>query len=132
MSKLTALEVKNLSQPGRYGDGDGLYLRIAPGGSKQWIQRILIDSQRRDLGLGGFPSITLAEARRLAVANKAEAKANGQVKRERKARISASATPTFRELAHDFHSQKSSTWKNQKTGKNWIQRTDKYVPTDDW
>ena len=35
--------VKALSRPGRYGDGNGLYLNIAVGGSKSWVQRITID-----------------------------------------------------------------------------------------
>ena len=64
MGKLTATEVKGLKEPGKYGDGGGLYLRVAPGGSKQWIQRITVDGKRQDLGLGGFPAVTLPEARK--------------------------------------------------------------------
>ena len=41
MGKLTALAAKALSKPGRHGDGDGLYLNVAPSGSKSWIQRIV-------------------------------------------------------------------------------------------
>ena len=53
MVKLTALKCKSISEPGRYGDGDGLYLVVAPSGSKSWVQRITIDGKRRDIGLGG-------------------------------------------------------------------------------
>ena len=47
-----------------------LYLAIAPGGSKSWIQRITIDGKRRDLGLGPFPVISLAKARERAFVNR--------------------------------------------------------------
>ena len=39
MGKLNALSAKALSTPGRHGDGDGLYLSIAPSGTKSWVQR---------------------------------------------------------------------------------------------
>ena len=63
--KLTATQVKAIKEPGRYGDGDGLglYLNVTMGGSKNWIQRISIDGKRRDLGLGGYPTVSLAESR---------------------------------------------------------------------
>ena len=38
MGKLTALAAKAMSKPGRHGDSDGLYLNIAPSGSKSWVQ----------------------------------------------------------------------------------------------
>ena len=55
MARLTAIEVKNLKIPGRYGDGNSLYLNVAPDGSKSWVQRISVDGKRCDLGLGGVP-----------------------------------------------------------------------------
>ena len=42
MGKLTALKVKSKSKPGRHGEGEGLYLNVAPSGSKSWGQRIVI------------------------------------------------------------------------------------------
>ena len=70
MAKLTALKVKSLKDSGRYGDGQGLYFNIAPGGSKSWVQRIVVDGKRRDLGLGGYPKIGLADARAAANVNR--------------------------------------------------------------
>ena len=69
--KLTATRVNAIKQPGRYGDGLGLYLNVAPGGSKNWIQRISIEGKRRDIGLGGYPTVSLAEARENARENRA-------------------------------------------------------------
>ena len=59
MGKLTALSVKALSEPGRHGDGDGLYLYVAPSGTKSWVQRIVINERRRDIGLGSYPTVSL-------------------------------------------------------------------------
>ena len=53
MGKLTALAARALSKPGRHGDG--LYLNVAPSGSKSWVQRIVIDGRRRDIGLEVWP-----------------------------------------------------------------------------
>ena len=64
MAKLTALQAKAISEPGRHGDGDGLYLNVAAAGSKSWVQRIVIEGRRRDIGLGSFPTISLAQAPR--------------------------------------------------------------------
>ena len=62
MGKLTALSAKTHSKPGRHGDGNGLYLHVAPSGTKSWVQRIVIGGRRRDLGLGSYPAVSLAQA----------------------------------------------------------------------
>ena len=41
--KLTVKMVRAINRPGMYGDGNTLYLNVAPGGSKQWIQRLTIN-----------------------------------------------------------------------------------------
>ena len=70
MPNLTATQVKNAG-PGRYSDGNGLILAVTRIGSRSWVQRITIDGKRRDIGLGGYPTVTLAQAREAAVANRA-------------------------------------------------------------
>ena len=66
MTKLTASRVAALRTPGRYTDAFGLALRVAPGGSKQWVWRGTIDGRRREVGLGAAALTTLAEAREIA------------------------------------------------------------------
>ncbi len=68
--RLTAAKVRATREPGLYGDGGTLYLRVGPGGSKSWIQRITVNGKRRDLGLGGCSVVTLQEARELAINNR--------------------------------------------------------------
>ena len=60
---LSATRAKALIDPGRYSDGGGLHLYISKAGGWSWVQRITIDGRRRDIGLGGFPSVSLALAR---------------------------------------------------------------------
>ena len=71
MGRLTAKRVESLKRPGRYGDiVPTLYLVVTRSGSRNWVQRIMVDGQRRDLGLGGFPAVGLSEAREQALANR--------------------------------------------------------------
>ena len=72
MATLKTSEVQKLGKAGRYGDGNGLYLVVSPGGSKSWVQRIQVDGKRLDKGLGGYPTVTVTQARRLADANRVD------------------------------------------------------------
>ena len=60
-NRLSALLIKKISEPGKYGDGYGLYLVVAKSGAKRWEQRITINGKRHDLGLG---SASLSFSRR--------------------------------------------------------------------
>ena len=73
MGKLTASQVKSITAKGKHGDGGGLFLYVAKGGSKSWVQRLSVNGKRKDKGLGGFPKVGLAKARELADANRVDA-----------------------------------------------------------
>ena len=79
--------VKTVNRPGRYGDGRGgfgLSLLVKPTStgrlSKTWSQRLRVHGRPVNVGLGAYPIVTLAEARRAAVANRREV-AQGRVRR---------------------------------------------------
>lgn len=68
--ELSALETKNLSHNGKAGNAmyavggvSGLHLQITPSGGRSWVLRVMVGKLRRDIGLGGFPTVTLAMAR---------------------------------------------------------------------
>lgn len=64
---LTIMKVNSLKKPGKYGDGNGLFLRIDQRGAKRWVFRYTApDGRRRDRGLGNANSISLTRARDLA------------------------------------------------------------------
>ena len=72
MAKLTVKGIERLRESGRYADGQvsGLYLNMARTGSKSFVQRIVVDGKRKDVGLGGFPTVSLATAREWATDNR--------------------------------------------------------------
>ena len=78
---LTAAFVKSVRHAGgrkradRHHDQHGLFLQVMPSGSKQWIQRLTIAGKRSDFGLGGYPFMTLGEARLAAFENVRQARA---------------------------------------------------------
>ena len=55
--------MRSVTTPGKYGDIYGLILRVQPSGAKAWIWRGTVNGRRRDLGLGRYPFVSLAEAR---------------------------------------------------------------------
>ena len=65
MAKLKAAAIKNL-KVGWHGDGDGVALRVAPGGSRQFYFRKMVNGKRKDYPLGPWPTLTLAQARKKA------------------------------------------------------------------
>lgn len=123
MGRLTAIRVKSLSKPGLHGDGGTLFLHVAPGGSKSWIQRLTIHGKRRDLGLGGWPLTTLAEARDAAFENRRLARRGGDpLARKREARV-----PTFREAADLALDANRGRWRSTKSTDNWIATMETYA-----
>ena len=116
MARLTDRGVRALDRPGKYGDGGGLYLNIARGGSKSWLQRVTVDGKRREIGLGGYPAVTLAQARRRAANNKA-AVADGRDPLADKRRP---GIPTFEEAAIATHKANLPRWREGRYGKIWL------------
>ncbi len=106
-----------------YGDGRGLYLRIAPGGSKSWILRASIDGRRRDIGLGGFPTVSLAGARQHADAHRS-AIAEGRDPLAEKRRASM---PTFAEAAVTVHEANLGRWRSGKHTAQWLATLERYA-----
>ena len=50
-------------EPGKHLDGAGLWLVVREDGGAQWVLRVTVYGRRREMGLGGFPSLSLATAR---------------------------------------------------------------------
>lgn len=134
MGKLTRAMVNQLTKPGRYGDGGTLYLHIAPGGSKSWVQRIMVQGVRRDIGLGPVDLVPLSKAREIATLNRGavfEGRDPTAPRREvRKAARKAARKAkrmTFRAAAQRTHDAKLATWRSQKSGRGWMQRLERYA-----
>ena len=103
--RLRAKQIQTL-RPGRHGDGGTLYLVVEPGGrSRHWVQRLTVDGKRRDLGLGGYPYVGLAEARAAAFTNRQLARRGG----DPTAALRTSRVPTFRRACEQVDA--AATWK---------------------
>ena len=126
MGKLTAKSVTQISEPGRYGDGNGLYLLVTPGGTKSWVQRIQVRGKRTDKGLGGVAKVSLASARKTVTANLGAIQ-NGKNPFEAghvPAPITVKETPaipTFADAARVVYALNLDEW-GAATAKRWLRR----------
>jgi integrase len=124
--ELGPLAVSRLKDPGLHfvGGVAGLALQILPSGGRSWVLRITIGAKRRDMGLGGFPDVTLAGARE--AARKARDKVREGIdpieegKAARSAlRAAASKVVTFKEAAESYTAAHETSWKNPKHRAQW-------------
>ena len=100
-----------------YTDGrgaHGLSLRVQPNGFRHWYQHIKIDGRYTNLGLGGYPIVTLHEARAAAAANARLVAEGGDP------RATQRGTPTVARMLDALIARDSATWRNaERTAKDW-------------
>lgn len=122
---LTVAKVKT-AKPGKHhdGGGTGLFLRVDKNGGRFWIQRIVIHGKRREIGLGGFPIVGLAEARKAALANKQLAFAGGDPLAERR---KTRETLSFADAVDRYLTAKLDEFRNDKHRKQWRATLDTYA-----
>ena len=121
---LSAVKVNSITAPGRYADGNGLYLVVEETGAKRWVLRTVVQGTRTDLGLGGLTLVSLKTAREKAVAQRTIARDGGDPRQERRDR---DAIPTFEKAARTVHEEYSPTWRNPKHAAQWINTLTEYV-----
>ena len=124
MAKLTATGVKAASAPGRYGDGDGLFLLVGRGGGKSWAVRVQKDGKRRDFGLGSASKVPLKLARERAVLVRSQVEAGIDPVAERR---KAAGIPTFRQAAALVHAEHKGSWANGKHQAQWLSTLEAYA-----
>lgn len=125
--ELSAAEIKKLSKPGFHSVGSvaGLALKITPSGAKHWVLRIVHQGKRRDFGLGGYPSVSLATAReqsrllRVAGPNK--------VTEQQPPTLPEQRSPLFSEAAECYVTTYSPSWRNKKHAQQWTNTLRTYV-----
>jgi len=122
--RLTAATVRTVTKTGLHADGNGLYLKVDSGGSKRWIQRIVINGKRRDIGLGSAALVSLSEAREAALENRKSARAGDDPVAAKRL---SQAILTFKEAAEQVHELNKPTWRNTKHGEQWINTLDKFA-----
>ena len=110
--------------PGRYCDGNTLYLFVQRSGARSWVQRLVIRGRRHDLGLGSVALVSLAEARVMARANRKLAREGGDPLAERRRDRNV---PSFAEAAARVLAQKQAGWRSEKHPRDWMSSLHRYA-----
>lgn len=130
-AELSPLAVRRIATPGLHAVGgvSGLHLKITDTGSKSWVLRTTVGSKRRDIGLGSYPSVSLAEARERAreVRNKVWQGIDPLAERAALRRTQAQAIPTFDQCARRFMENKRHEFRNVKHVAQWESTLTQYA-----
>ena len=123
----SAVAVRNVKSPGRYSAGETLYLMVWPNGGKSWVQRLTIEGRRTDLGLGPYPTVSLAQARLKARENRSLAKSGGNPLAVKQEEAMLAEVPTFEALARLHIAENLHSWKNTKHRAQWLSTLETYA-----
>ena len=134
--ELSALEVGRLSAPGLYfvGGVAGLAMQVQPSGARSWVLRFSVAGKRREMGLGGFPDVTLADARRRAREEREKADKGTDPIQARKAaasllRTQAAKAITFKAASLAYIEVHEGGWRNAKHAEQWRNTLASTYPT---
>ncbi|EGG29423.1 phage integrase family protein [Aequoribacter fuscus] len=132
--EMSAVEVRRLTGQGRHPVGGvaGLHLLVSPSGARSWVLRTKVGDKRRDIGLGGFPDVTLSDAR--AKARELRERILGGIDpiAERKSardaiRASQAKALTFKEAAYRCHAARQDEFSNPKHRRDWINSLERHA-----
>ena len=124
IGRLTALKVEKAKEPGMYPDGGGLYLRITPAGTKNWVLRFMLDRRPRWMGLGPFALYGLQEARAKALdarRKRHEGIDPIEARRAERAqqRLDTAKAITFKQCAEAYINAHRAGWRDGKHAGQW-------------
>lgn len=140
--ELTALDVKRLTHPGgkrnvlfSVGGVPGLHLQVTPKDGRSWVLRAMVGSLRRDIGLGGFPAVTLSQARDKAREARAKIESGIDPVEARKAAKAALVAAqrrglTFADAVERCLAAKLEAFKNPKHRQQWENTLASYATPD--
>jgi len=138
MGKLTSKTVESLARagvPGKTNDGYGLYFQVSKAGASSWIFRYKLDRKSREMGLGPYPAVTLADARQVAadqrkvLAAGTDPLAARDVAREQKRETERQALArriTFETLAIEYQQAHGASW-SEKWRRGWLRKLELYA-----
>lgn len=133
IEKLGALAISRRSaKPGLHHDGGGLGLRVSPSKAASWVYRYMLRGKAREMGLGSYPEITLADARALATEARRQKALGTDPIAMRDAirtqdRIEAARSVTFRDCSKSYIEARRAGWKNAKHGAQWSATLETYA-----
>lgn len=97
----------------RFADSGGMYLQVSPAGSKRWFLKYRVAGAEKQLALGGYPDVSLTNARKARDAAKLQ-KSEGidpvQVRKIEKLKALTPAGDTFKATALEWYEMKLDSW----------------------
>jgi integrase len=132
IERLSPRRVATTRQPGYYADGGGLYLQVAPTGTKSWIFRFTLNGRAREMGLGSETTFSLAEARDKARTCRQQIADGIDPIDARKAlrahgKLEAAKSLTFKECTKAYILAHRAGWSNEKHASQWENTLKTYV-----
>jgi integrase len=132
LNRLSTLKVTRAKKRGMYADGGGLYLRVAEGGSKNWVFRYTANGRLRDMGLGPVHTLSLAEARDAATeCRKLRLRGVDPITHRRASLTAGKASDakaiSFRECAEAYMTSHEPGWHNARHREQWRNSLQSYV-----
>ena len=133
---LSASKARSVTRPGRYSDSNGLHLFVTKAGRKSWVLRATVDGKRRDMGLGGFPHVSLTEARtraarfRTAIADGTDPRKindSDTTEHDSDTPDEVFTVPTLKQAAVAYFDLHSPNLRNGKHRRNWLQVLEKHA-----
>jgi len=124
MSKLTARGVQTAGT-GKHEDGEGLRLVVSPTGARKWVLRVTVEGKRREMGLGSYPAVSLADARSKASDARRLVRDGQDPITVRK--VEPERIPTFDEAAARYIEGHSPGWSNAKHADQWRNTLETYA-----
>lgn len=133
-AELGDLAVRRIKDPGLHfvGGVAGLALQVLPTGGRSWVLRMTVGTKRRDMGLGGYPDVTLSQARDKARTARDKVREGvDPVEAARAARSALKAAQasavTFKQCAERYIAAHKAGWKNEKHAQQWENTLTAYV-----
>ena len=125
---LTARTIETAKEAGRYSDGNGLYLVVRAGGSRQWVFLYRRKGKLKEMGLGSpLKGVTLAMARNLRDEARAiMARGVDPLEARRQAEQSAAGIPTFGAYALALVERIEEGFSNPKHRQQWRNTLETY------
>ena len=132
VKRLKDLQIRRLSQPGSYPDGEGLYLQVRTSGAKDWFYRYEVEGKGRKRGLGSYPTLSLEQARDDALECR-QLRQQGidpvdyaKAQRQKEA-LDEAKSFTFKECALTYINSHNRGWKNRKHESQWRNTLETYA-----
>lgn len=111
--KLTDAQLRNLTSPGKYADGHGLYLEVTPAGGKYWRMKYRYGGKEKRLAFGVYPGVGLKDARDYATKARGVLQGGtdpGALRKAEKAKAEHEAVNTLEAVARDWLAHQAGRW----------------------